>query len=149
MTLIKISILLFYRRIFVTQQFRMWTNIVGAFVIIWLLVNNFTAAFQCTPIEKAWLVLMPGHCFNPISYITGVHTTNLILDFVILALPISATWRLQMSLGKKISVAGIFLLGAMYISGCINRRQLTSLTTHQIHRHWHHPPRRHQKSRHP
>ena len=77
--------------------------------------------------RKAWLVLMPGHCFNPICYITGVHTTNLILDFVILALPISATWRLQMSLGKKISVAGIFLLGAMHVVPLIKKQQHTLL----------------------
>ena len=112
-TLIKMSILLFYQRIFTTQQFRQRTNIVGALVIIWLLVNNLTSAFQCTPVRKAWEIEIPGHCFNPLSYITGVHTTNLVLDIVILSLPVSAVWRLQMSLAKRTSVIGIFLLGGL------------------------------------
>jgi len=124
-TLIKLSILLFYRRIFATQQFRQWTNIVGALVILWMLTNNFTAAFQCNPLRKAWEIETPGHCFNPLSYITGVHTTNLVLDIVILALPVSAVWRLQLSLAKKISVAGIFLLGGLYVGLTITGHKLT------------------------
>lgn len=82
-------------------------------VVVWLLVNNFLSAFQCTPIEKAWLILIPGKCVDPLKYIIGVHTTNLALDIIILALPVSAVWRLQMSMAKKISVAGIFLLGGL------------------------------------
>ncbi|KAL9117370.1 MAG: hypothetical protein Q9187_006091, partial [Circinaria calcarea] len=114
-TLIKMSILLFYRRVFATPQFRLRTNIVGAMVIMWLIVNNFLSAFQCRPIEKAWLILIPGECVDPLKYILGVHTTNLALDIIILALPVSAVWRLQISLAKKISVAGIFLLGGLSV----------------------------------
>lgn len=112
-TLIKMSILLFYRRIFVIPQFRLRINIVGVMVMVWFLANSFLSAFQCTPIEKAWLVLIPGKCIDPLKYILGVHTTNLALDIIILPLPVSAVWRLQMSLAKKISVAGIFLLGGL------------------------------------
>ena len=71
------------------------------------------AAFQCSPIGKAWLLELPGHCIDPLSYILGLHSMDLFLDIVILALPVSAVWRLQMSLAKKVSVAGIFLLGGL------------------------------------
>ncbi|MCJ1404062.1 hypothetical protein MMC11_007287 [Xylographa trunciseda] len=127
LTLIKISILLFYRRIFATKQFRRWTNIVGFFVIAWFLVNNFLAAFQCNPISKAWLIELPGHCVDPLSWIIGIHSANIALDLVILALPVSAVLRLQMSTANKISVAGIFLLGGLSIVIAIIR--LIVLTT--------------------
>ncbi|KAL8837308.1 MAG: hypothetical protein Q9170_002565 [Blastenia crenularia] len=114
-TLIKISILLFYRRIFSTPQFRLRTNIVGALVVVWLFINNFMTAFQCRPIKKAWTPLMPGHCIQPLGLIIGLQAGNIFLDIIILALPIYAVSKLQMSLARKISVLAIFLLGGLSI----------------------------------
>ena len=71
------------------------------------------AAFQCRPIKKAWLPLTPGHCIPTLGLIIGLQAANTFLDIVILALPVYAVSQLQMSLAKKISVAGIFLLGAL------------------------------------
>lgn len=114
-TLIKISVLLFYRRIFATPQFRLRTNIVGALVLAWLLINNLLTALQCRPIKKAWSPLTPGHCIEPLSLILGLQAGNVALDITILALPIFAVSKLQMSLAKKISVLGIFLLGGLQV----------------------------------
>ncbi len=52
-TLIKISGLLIYRRIFGKSQFGLHITIFGVLGVIWLLVANFVAATQCTPIRKA------------------------------------------------------------------------------------------------
>lgn len=126
-TLIKLSILLFYQRIFATQQFRQWINIVETLMILWMLINNFIATFQCNSLRKVWEIETLEHCFNPLSYIIDVHTTNLILNIVILALSVSAVWRLQLSLAKKISVAGIFLLSELYVKLIIIEHKLTWL----------------------
>ncbi|KAL9045094.1 MAG: hypothetical protein Q9214_001820, partial [Letrouitia sp. 1 TL-2023] len=109
-TLIKLSVLLFYQRIFSTPQFRLRTNIFGGLVVAWLFINNFMAAFQCRPIRKAWSPLTPGRCIDTLSLIIGLQAGNLFLDIVILTLPVHAVSQLQMSLAKKISVAAIFLL---------------------------------------
>ncbi|KAL9582654.1 MAG: hypothetical protein Q9212_003176 [Teloschistes hypoglaucus] len=114
-TLIKMSILLLYRRIFITLQFRRRTEIVGALVIIWLFFNNLMAAFQCSPIRKAWLPLTPGKCMPPLNLIVGLQAGNAALDITILALPVYAVSKLQMSLAKKISVLAIFLLGGLSV----------------------------------
>ncbi|KAI4170321.1 MAG: hypothetical protein LQ343_005074 [Gyalolechia ehrenbergii] len=114
-TLIKLSIILFYRRIFSTSQFRLRTNIVGALVIAWLFINNLMAAFQCRPIKKAWTPLMPGHCIDPLGLIIGLQAGNLALDIIILSLPVYAVSKLQMSLPKKIGVLAIFLLGGLSV----------------------------------
>jgi len=112
-TLIKIYSLLIYRRIFAKSQFRLHITIFGVLVVIWLLVANFVAATQCTPIRKAWLVAMFGHCLDPLNDILRLHSTNLALEIIILALPVHAVSRLQMITAKKISVACIFPLGAL------------------------------------
>ena len=112
-TAIKISILLFYRRIFSTGQLRKWINVVGVFVLAWLLANNLVFAFQCTPVRKAWEIEIPGHCINPLRTIQVVQVFNVVLDAVILALPVSGVLRLQMSTSRKISVMAIFLLGGL------------------------------------
>ncbi|KAL8727030.1 MAG: hypothetical protein Q9166_006328 [cf. Caloplaca sp. 2 TL-2023] len=100
-TRINVSILLFYHRIFTTPQFRLRTNIVGALVILWLLLNNFMAAFQCRPIKKTWIPLTPGHCIEPLGLIVGLQAGNIVLDITILALPVHAVSKLQTSLAKK------------------------------------------------
>ena len=41
---------------------------------------------------------------------------NIVLDMIILALPLSAVWQLQMSTPQKVGVGGIFLLGGLYVS---------------------------------
>ena len=112
-TAIKISILLFYRRIFSLGQLRKWINIVGVFVLAWFLADNLVFAFQCTPVRKAWEILIPGHCINQLRTIQIVQTFNVVLDAIILALPVSGVLRLQMSTNRKISVMAMFLLGGL------------------------------------
>ena len=112
-TAARMSILLFYRRIFATQMFRIMTNTVGVFVLAWYIANSFTAIFQCTPVDKAWLVELPGHCLNQLNFYIGIGISNVILDAVLLVLPISAVLHLQMSTKKKIAVAAVFGLGGL------------------------------------
>ncbi|KAL9119624.1 MAG: hypothetical protein Q9187_003824 [Circinaria calcarea] len=88
-TTIKISVLLFYRRLFTTPQFRKQTNVVGALVVAWLLTNNLLAAFQCTPVRKAWQINLLGQCVNPLTSLIAIQVPNVVLNMVILALPIS------------------------------------------------------------
>ena len=112
-TLPKISVLCFYRRIFSTPQFRRITLLVAGFVILWLLVNNLLAAFQCTTVRKAWEAEIPGNCTDYQSLFIGMQVPYIVLDAVILALPISAIAKLQMYKRKRISVTAIFLLGEL------------------------------------
>lgn len=112
-TAIKISILLFYKRVFSTARFRKWIEGVGVLVLAWMLANNFVFAFQCTPVRKAWEFDLPGHCIDPLTTMKILSVFNVILDAIILALPISAVLRLQLSTVKKISVMVIFLLGGL------------------------------------
>ena len=112
-TVIKASILLFYRRLFSTVQFRTWTTVVLIFVGVWLITNNVAAAVQCLPVQKAWEFDLPGHCVNPMTLVIGIQVPNVFLDVVILALPMPMVYRLQLSRTKRLRVAAIFLLGGL------------------------------------
>lgn len=58
---------------------------------------------------------MPGECIDQRKLIIAAQAWNIALDIVILALPVSALCRLQMSKVKKISVAAVFALGGLYV----------------------------------
>lgn len=113
MTAIKLSILLFYRRIFSTAQFRKWIYGVVALVLAWLLANNLVFAFHCAPVRQNWEFDLPGHCINPLTSVRVLQVFNVLLDATVLALPVSAVLRLQLSTPRKISVMAIFLLGGL------------------------------------
>ena len=112
-TSIKISILLFYRRIFSTSHFRRILNVIGILVLVWLAAGNLLFAFQCSPIRKAWERETPGHCIDSLRAVQVVQAFNVALDAVILALPVSGVLHLQISTSRKISVLGVFLLGGL------------------------------------
>lgn len=112
-TTIKLSVLLFYRRVFSTPQFRQRINVIGLLVIAWLFGNNFVSAFQCSPVHKAWELDVPGKCLNPLTMVQVEQVFNGALDIAILALPVLAVSKLQMSRGRKVGVLAIFLLGGL------------------------------------
>lgn len=84
-------------------------------MILWFLTHNIVASFQCIPVRKTWEMWLPGKCIDTLKFVIGTHSANLILDLIILVLPIAAVWRLHMATMSKIRVAGIFLLGGLYV----------------------------------
>jgi hypothetical protein len=110
---VKISILLLYRRIFVTQTFRISTTILMVLILAWVLVKNLVGAFQCTPVKKAWLKKTPGHCINFIDLVIYAQACNIIFDMAILILPLREIYKLQLSTLKKVGVMAIFAVGSL------------------------------------
>ncbi|KAG7004638.1 hypothetical protein G7Y79_00024g055880 [Physcia stellaris] len=114
-TAVKLSVLLFYRRVFSTAPFRRRIIVLAILVLAWFVVNNLLGAFQCIPVRKAWEPEIPGRCINFLDFFIGIQVPNIILDALILALPVRAVLQLQMSKKKKISVLAVFLLGGFSI----------------------------------
>ncbi|KAJ5949293.1 hypothetical protein N7454_000877 [Penicillium verhagenii] len=101
MVLAKFSYLFFYLRIFVTREFRILT-IGGAGV--------------------------GGHCASQNVAFSTIGAFNLITDVLIMALPVRFIWKLQMSVGTKMALYGIFGLGIFISSITIIRiRVLTTV----------------------
>ena len=116
-TATKISILLFYRRIFTVPKFRLATSIVGTCCVLWCLIAVGADLFQCRPISAAWTPAFafkdPPVCINsgPLFWVFAI--ILFFTDIAILCLPLSMVWRLQLSALQKLILSGIFMLGSL------------------------------------
>ncbi|GKT97107.1 integral membrane protein [Colletotrichum tofieldiae] len=109
----KISILLFFSRIFPAR----WFQLTVRYFIIFLLVHGaiflLVIIFQCTPISSTWDRSIPNRkCLNvtAIGYAGAVF--SIAEDLVILALPIPELLKLQLNIRKKIALGFMFSLGS-------------------------------------
>ena len=113
--MVKLSILVLYRRIFCTTAFKRATLFVGATIMSWFVVALFTDIFQCRPVKAAFdpELLPTRQCINLETYYRGVTASNLCIDVVMLYMPLHMVWRLRLSVRQKVALSGIFLLGTV------------------------------------
>ncbi|KAK5999070.1 hypothetical protein PT974_01458 [Cladobotryum mycophilum] len=106
---VKISILLFYKRIFSTPIFRICVWIAISVVTVWGLIFFFFVLIQTTPISGVW---SGGKLlWDPTALGLAQVGSSIALDFIVLCFPLPVISRLQMGSKRKISVALIFWLG--------------------------------------
>ena len=109
----KVSILLFYFRIFPTRKFRRIV-IVYLIVLFSYMIATFTpTAFLCSPVSYYWDKSIDGKCLNEELYIQLTGGGNMVIDVFILILPMPMVWKLQVSRPQKLVLSGIFALGAL------------------------------------
>lgn len=127
LTAIKLSLLFFYRRLFLVNQkwlrIAWWVNLV--YVMLWVFGATGFYLFQCWPVQWYWLqyyrryhLQPPGGVKGQCNATTVQHVAmplifGLISDVGILLLPITAILKLQMSTSKKLGTAGIFSVGLL------------------------------------
>ena len=111
LTVIKMSVLLFYVRVFgiVLDRFVFW--IVAFLIIGWGISMNFKVVFNCAPIHKAWDPTLPGHCLSLYKTFLGTAISNIVIDFVLLVLPVPMLWRLRIEISNKIALVAVFSAG--------------------------------------
>ena len=109
-TAVKLSILMFYRRIFgIDRLFRImwWINLVWTLAVFTALTATLWS--QCKPISDFW-ILEKGHvCRMPFATSLVANISNAIGDVGIMLLPLPPIYQLRMSLRKKAGIAGIFV----------------------------------------
>ncbi|KAF2267230.1 hypothetical protein CC78DRAFT_614375 [Lojkania enalia] len=112
--LTKISILLFYLRIFPNRSFRRLVFV--CITICGLYVAGFVpaTAFQCIPISLAWKRWdgnNEGRCFNLNVEGWLASAFNILLDIIVICLPLRELSKLAMSRRKKAGIMLMFLGG--------------------------------------
>ncbi|KAI1400530.1 hypothetical protein F4819DRAFT_497238 [Hypoxylon fuscum] len=122
----KLSIVLFYRRIFRGKAFSLLSSILLGVISIWGVSFFFATLFECMPVHAVWQTLFgtPEHqvyCYDAVPMFIATAITNMIVDIAILALPIPFVWRLNMPVKQKVAVSSVFLLGAFVIGISIAR----------------------------
>ena len=116
--IIKLSVLLFYRRIFTIPTFQRISIMVMTLVIAWSLAFTLVLVFSCSPISTQWTRLglnSAPFCVNRQLVYLAIVISDLLLDCMIFILPIRMISKLHMPLRRKLAVGGIFLLGSMYV----------------------------------
>ncbi|KAH8594252.1 hypothetical protein B0O99DRAFT_458955, partial [Bisporella sp. PMI_857] len=111
LSLVKISILLQYRRIFTAPAMQK-TCVFGLVVIIcWAITQIFLNAMICIPVASFWDPTIQGKCipFLPIWFTYAIF--NIITDFSIFILPFPAIKSLHLPQKQKIILFIIFALG--------------------------------------
>lgn len=112
---IKLSVLLFYRRIFVTSTFRLINNIIIVLISLWALSFFVAEILLCGTHPKDQWDKNPltWHCADHSLMLLWFAITDVIGDIAVLAMPYPCIMKLQMSRRTKLSVSGVFLLGAL------------------------------------
>ncbi|KAJ5731518.1 uncharacterized protein N7483_006026 [Penicillium malachiteum] len=118
---IKISIICFYRRVFATCQFQRFTFGLNCLIAAWGAGIFLACAGQCRPLRAYWDKSIEGHCFNANLFFIVNQAFNVLMDFVILALPVPMIWGLHRAWQDKLALNGVFALGAFVCFASIYR----------------------------
>ncbi|CAJ0544318.1 Ff.00g035570.m01.CDS01 [Fusarium sp. VM40] len=131
--IIKISILLFYGRIFPTTESVFRISIMFGYflsisypIVVWVTMGN-----ACRPIEHFWTQFSgtEGTCIDINKFFLALGIVNMVNDFYILLVPIPQIFQLQMSLRKRLGINSIMMLGSFVCAASAVRIHfLTELT---------------------
>ena len=111
-TLIRFSVILLYIRIFVTRSFRLTCYAVLILNTIFFIATSLSYILSSIPVGCQWSdTIECSSAVNAKSIDLVVAVFNLLLDVIVVVLPMPVLWGLQMAVGKKATLSGIFGLG--------------------------------------
>ena len=113
---IKLSLIIWYRKIFRGRRFNIASWIAGAIVLIWAVSFFIAQVFACRPVHIIYTGTIKEfltQCIDTVAMLEAFAITDVLTDIMVLSLPLPMVWSLQMSPQRKAIVCGIFLLGAL------------------------------------
>ncbi|MCJ1263249.1 hypothetical protein MMC22_003119 [Lobaria immixta] len=131
LSLIKVSVLLFYRRVFSTRSLRITYNIGIAITVLWGVAFTLANSFQCTPASTIWTqfeIDYTPYCVNQRQLYLAIAISDFLLDIIIFTLPLPPIFKLQLPLKQKFGLAGVFLLGSVVVGASITRMVIFAQT---------------------
>ncbi|KAL8734527.1 MAG: hypothetical protein Q9166_001427 [cf. Caloplaca sp. 2 TL-2023] len=117
----RLSLLMFYHRIFPVKRFTIVAIITGCILVAWWIAFIFAILFSCYPIESYWNKAIVGKCVNEHTLSWGVTGSELATNIIMLVLPIPWLWDLRLPWTKKLALIGLFMLGCFVCVSCIVR----------------------------
>lgn len=117
---IRISILIFYLRIFGRTQKSMRYLVLVLLVlqVVFVIVYSILPAFIAKPFNMIWHPLERGKYMNDWYYYyeqVALYSTSMAFDIILLVFPIVPVLHLQMTVKKRIGVIAMFMCGAAYV----------------------------------
>ncbi|KAF6229956.1 hypothetical protein HO133_004294 [Letharia lupina] len=124
-TTVKLSVLLFYHRMFpnsaTTLKFKIGLYGLAAVSVVLGLGTFIAVVFECDLTTLYWDRTSYGLCINMKAFLLSMAILNLFTDVLILILPISVVWELQIKKSQKVAISGMFLLGGFVCLSSIVR----------------------------
>ncbi|KAJ2898827.1 hypothetical protein MKZ38_003647 [Zalerion maritima] len=110
---VKLSMMLFYLRVFVNRGLRLATQCAMAFVGTWTVGNILQVFLICRPFRSTYDPTVAGTCGNQVASFIAIGVFNVVTDVLILSLPMSTVWSLKMRTPVKIGITVVFLFGLL------------------------------------
>ncbi|KAI1398395.1 hypothetical protein F4819DRAFT_36661 [Hypoxylon fuscum] len=131
--LIRISIILFYTRVFRTPWAKrlIWGSFI--FSVLISIPPILVIAFECTPVSYYWSRWdgeHAGHCINTKAFIWAVFVLLLLNDLWLMGIPLYFVAKLQLSLKKKLLASAMFCVGIVVFVISLYKLSLIDLYTH-------------------
>ncbi|KAJ4129117.1 hypothetical protein NW768_007648 [Fusarium equiseti] len=129
----KISILLFYLKVFPGRNIRRACWIFIGLNVAYFIAFELVSIFQCTPIEgawKAWDKEFPAKCNNVNMQGWAAAVINIFLDVGTLVIPLKELYRLSLSTKKKVQLMLMFSIGIFVtVVSAVRLQSLASYAT--------------------
>ena len=117
-SLTRLSLLFFYRRIFATKTFHWLSVIMGVFLVAWWISYVTAVILSCRPVNAFWDQSIKGHCMNEMTLAYGLTATELVMNIALVIMPIPWIIRLNLPKEKKFAIGGVFMLGGFVLVAC-------------------------------
>jgi len=116
MCIVKLTILMIYRRVFVPRRWTAFDIVLRAFesiLVLFFTATTIVKIFECTPRARIWNPSLTGSCVNTGVLLNGSGIFNFLTDVFILLIPIKSVWVLKMKKKQKVQVVLVFTFGLM------------------------------------
>ncbi|KAM0802269.1 hypothetical protein BDR22DRAFT_971347 [Usnea florida] len=110
-TLIRASVIFLYIYIFCIKAFRLACYGVLTINLAYFTATVLACCLICRPFAFNWDQSLHGTCGDQKSLDLFIGVFNLLMDIVTVALPMPVLWGLQMPVGRKVAISGLFALG--------------------------------------
>ncbi|KAI1800512.1 hypothetical protein F4811DRAFT_25640 [Daldinia bambusicola] len=114
LALTKISILIFYLKVFPKRSFRLTAYGLIVVNLLYALTWDFLLIFQCRPIRGAWLQWdgeTETQCISINVLGWSAAAVNIALDLAVIILPLPELFALSLSLRKRLQIVAMFAVG--------------------------------------
>ncbi|RGP74492.1 l-fucose permease [Fusarium longipes] len=114
--LAKVSLLLFYWRMFRITNIKIAVYSLLGLSTLWLVARLVVGTIQCLPVKAFWELSMRPEANCPVEtpkYVFGSIISHILLDFLMMVLPVIQIKRLQLPLIQKFGVLLMFVFGTL------------------------------------
>ncbi|KAH9219720.1 hypothetical protein DL95DRAFT_482812 [Leptodontidium sp. 2 PMI_412] len=117
-TLIKVSFLAFYLRLFPDRALRVATYIAIFVSASFGIATLLTGALQCIPISMLWDFSQPGHCININLFYFANAGIHILTELLIYILPMRTLWKLHLPLRRRLGLCAILTITRLIVISC-------------------------------